>query len=504
MRFQIGSKMLAAAVAVALPIASAHAALSYRGTLQDAGKPAEGTYDIELSLYTAKSGGAVAAGPLILYAVPVHSGRFTTEPAFGPSAETLGATWVGARVRQTGSSEFFALDGRTFANIDSAEGTCSAWSLDGNSGNPAGSFVGTADAQSLIFKTKGQQTGAILLPPSGEPDNGPNIVFGASRNTVGAAYGSTIAGGGSNSGNCGTAVIPCLNGIAGNFSAIGGGIANRVSADSAVVAGGSVNSASGPGATVSGGDGNTASGADSMVGGGGGNLAGAQDSAVLGGNSNIANGPYASVAGGASNQAGNRFSFVAGGAHNYAGGIASFAGGQHALASFDGSFVWSDYSSGFDFIQGTNSPGAKNEFLVRALGGFYFVTATDSSGGNLAGVKLSPGSGSWSSLSDRNFKTSLIGIDAHQVLDGVLALPISTWRYIAQDGVRHIGPMAQDFYAAFDVGEDDRHITEVDASGVALAAIQGLNQKLESDKAALRGELDALRARVDALLAKGK
>jgi hypothetical protein len=39
--------------------------------------------------------------------------------------------------------------------------------------------------------------------------------------------------------------------------------------------------------------------------------------------------------------------------------------------------------------------------------------------------------------------------------------------------------MAQDFYAAFNVGEDDKHISTVDSEGVALVAIQGLNQKVD-------------------------
>ena len=47
--------------------------------------------------------------------------------------------------------------------------------------------------------------------------------------------------------------------------------------------------------------------------------------------------------------------------------------------------------------------------------------------------------------------------------------------------VRHLGPMAQDFKAAFNVGESDTGITTVDADGVALAAIQGLNQKLQDE-----------------------
>jgi hypothetical protein len=81
--------------------------------------------------------------------------------------------------------------------------------------------------------------------------------------------------------------------------------------------------------------------------------------------------------------------------------------------------------------------------------------------------------------SDRNVKRDFTPVNSSDVLDKVAALPISTWSYIADDGVRHLGPMAQDFYAAFNVGMNDKTISMVDADGVALAAIQGLNQKLE-------------------------
>jgi hypothetical protein len=67
------------------------------------------------------------------------------------------------------------------------------------------------------------------------------------------------------------------------------------------------------------------------------------------------------------------------------------------------------------------------------------------------------------------------------ILERVANLPISTWNFKADPEIRHIGPMAQDFQAAFEVGIDDKHIGVVDAQGVALAAIQGLNQKLEAD-----------------------
>src|SRR5262249_48182987 len=73
-------------------------------------------------------------------------------------------------------------------------------------------------------------------------------------------------------------------------------------------------------------------------------------------------------------------------------------------------------------------------------------------------------------------------VDALQVLAQVAHLPIATWNYKSQNaGIRHIGPAAQDFFAAFKVGEDNRHITDIDEGGVALAAIQGLNQKLEAE-----------------------
>ena len=69
--------------------------------------------------------------------------------------------------------------------------------------------------------------------------------------------------------------------------------------------------------------------------------------------------------------------------------------------------------------------------------------------------------------------------------------PMTTWNYKTQaKSIRHVGPMAQDFYASFGVGADDKHITDVDEGGVALAAIQGLNQKVEEQKSELK-ERDA-------------
>jgi hypothetical protein len=120
------------------------------------------------------------------------------------------------------------------------------------------------------------------------------------------------------------------------------------------------------------------------------------------------------------------------------------------------------------------------------------------------GAQLAAGSGTWASLSDRNAKTAIVALDDDAVLAELDALPISRWSYKSERGVRHVGPMAQDFYAAFKVGEDDRHITSIDEDGVALAAIKALhaeNARLRRTTSAqiagLRAEVAALRALVE-------
>lgn len=81
--------------------------------------------------------------------------------------------------------------------------------------------------------------------------------------------------------------------------------------------------------------------------------------------------------------------------------------------------------------------------------------------------------------SDRNAKENFKPVSPQDVLAKVAALPISKWNYKEMPGQPHIGPTAQDFYAAFGLGSSDKTITTVDPDGVALAAIQGLNQKFD-------------------------
>src|SRR4029077_646700 len=88
---------------------------------------------------------------------------------------------------------------------------------------------------------------------------------------------------------------------------------------------------------------------------------------------------------------------------------------------------------------------------------------------------------SFTSSSDRNLKENISPISPREVLDKVAALPITRWNFKEDAATKHVGPMAQDFYAAFAVGPDDTHIATVDEGGVALAAIQGLNEKLQEE-----------------------
>ena len=143
---------------------------------------------------------------------------------------------------------------------------------------------------------------------------------------------------------------------------------------------------------------------------------------------------------------------------------------------------------------------AVNEFAVRANGGVRFIT--DSGSG--AGVGLGSGDVSWNVLSAKDSKENYTHVDAVHILEQVVELPIERWNYRHQDdSVKHIGPYAEDFHAAFGLhGESNRTISSQDLDGVALAAIQGLNLKLTQELADVRAEKQTEIDRLEAELAK--
>jgi len=367
-------------------------------------------------------------------------------------------------------------------------------------------------------------------------NNGSATVSGGSQNTA-SGYVSTIAGGNSNQASGQFAFVGGgQNNTAGkNYASIGGGFGNsatgikatiagggrtndsdantgnRVSDDFGTVGGGGNNQAgdnagANPYATVAGGQQNTASGIASAVGGGNINTASGNSAVVTGGSGNLASGFEAGIAGGFSNTASGQYSFVGGGQNNIASGDNSFAAGKNAKADQNGAMI---------FAAGNVSPWVAfgtNIFEVFASSGatFDFAEPPGTSFVSFhvfAGQLISTSSGAfltnagvWTNASDRNLKTNFEAIDPKDVLDKVAAMPIQQWKYkVERDGKKHIGPMAQDFYAAFGLGDDDKHIGTVDESGVALAAIQGLNQKLEDELRQKDARLSAQRRQIELL-----
>lgn len=344
-------------------------------------------------------------------------------------------------------------------------------------------------------------------------------VGGGNVNVANGSY-TTISGG---SGNLATGRISTIGGGTRNqtqsaYATIGGGTYNLAIGGTSTIAGGAQNHTPGIGSAIGGGAGNNAAGLQSTIAGGLGNQTTDNYSVVTGGRANLAgNGindledrPYASVGGGYGNQAGGSYATVPGGYGNQALGNYAFAAGNRAKIAGEhpGVFLFAD-SNKFDFTS-----SAPNEFAARATGGVRFVTAIDGGGVPLAGVRLAQGSGTWETLSDRDTKTTILPVNGMQVLDALMKVPVNTWQYVGQPGsVQHMGPMAQDFYAVYGLGQDEHYIASVDADGVALASVQGLYQvvleknaqieALSAETAQQREQLERLDERISRLEQEG-
>lgn len=118
------------------------------------------------------------------------------------------------------------------------------------------------------------------------------------------------------------------------------------------------------------------------------------------------------------------------------------------------------------------------DFFVSPIGAAT-ITLTLTTAGNMTIL------GTLTQGSDRNTKADIEGVDPAEVLAKVAGLPIATWRY-KDDQATHVGPMAQDFYAAFGLGADDKHIAPADMAGLGLAAIQALKADVAEKEARIR------------------
>ncbi len=159
------------------------------------------------------------------------------------------------------------------------------------------------------------------------------------------------------------------------------------------------------------------------------------------------------------------------GQYSVASGENSVTMGYHANSNnMKGSFVYSDYSSTTVFATAT----APNQFMVKAAGGTIFYSNSTLT----TGVSLPAGGGAWQTLSDKHKKEHFRKVNAETILKKIADIEINSWNYKSQsEDIRHIGPMAQDFYAAFGFGENNTTITTTDLDGVNLIAIQALAKR---------------------------
>jgi hypothetical protein len=418
--------------------------VGYQGQLYDGGVLASANYDLTFTFYNVLTGGAPLAPPATVNPVAVNNGLFTVHFGASPSLFNLGvggARFVEIAARPSGSTGNYTVlaprqlltqtpyailaqtaDGVQANSVTAAGiapnqvvkslnglqdsvvlaagsnlglitngntltlfgtggggGVSNAWLLTGNAGTTPGlNYVGTPDNQPLELHVHGQR--ALLLQPDNTGSGSPNIIGGSPNNSVSAAIGATIGGGGGSATSSANSVSSGYGTVAGGLgNTASGGLAGTATANT--VSGGGNNTASGGFATVGGGFGNGASGYEAAVGGGVNNHATASSATVSGGNFNTASANGAFVGGGgfdgnatAGNQAAGNVSVVGGGIANLAGAdYAVVSGGQNNSASGQSSFVGggqSNNAAGFFSTVGggqTNSAAGQNSVVGGGL-----------------------------------------------------------------------------------------------------------------------------------------
>jgi hypothetical protein len=476
---------------------------TYEGHLTNSDdSPAGGVYDFVFKLHDSLTGTGLVGNPLVMDNVPVTAGVYRVELDFGrgiftgyvrylevgvrPGSSGGPYTTISLRQRLPAAPYALALPGLWTQPNSISPNLIGGDSANGMTTGVAGGTIAGGGAKGfsqritddfgVISGGRNNQAGDNAGTTS---DGAYATVAGGLANIAGSAY-TTVGGG-------------WLNTATGAFSSIGGGSQNRSDGLYATVSGGLDNGAGGVEAFVGGGWLNRANAPYAAISGGYSNQADDVYSTIGGGSYNSAHGAWAVTGGGYSNSTGGAYSVIPGGRDNLAQGDYSFAAGYGAQANASGCFVWADASK-------IDLPcNDANRFMARANGGVYFFTSPDLN----SGAALPPGSGSWATWSDREAKANFAPVDSQEVLARLSQLPIQTWNYKTQaPSIRHIGPTAQDFQAAFGVGEDDRHISTVDADGVTMAAIQGLYELTQEQAAQIevqQGQITALEARLAAL-----
>lgn len=319
-------------------------AFTYQGRLFDNGNPANGNYNLRLTLYDGNVTGNVVSGPLTNAPVTVSNGLFTVMLDFGSNAFTGPARWLQIDASTNSASPLYtpliprqqltpapyAIYAETSGSANTVVGGGGAgWSLTGNDGSAA--FLGTTNNYPLRLFVN--NLGAADFWPYA--NGNVSVALGTySAFSVLGNGGDFIAAGGYSG---------APNVIYTDYSSIGGGYDNRINLYS-------------PESVIAGGSGHRITGSSGTIGGGGYNT--------------ISN---ASVG------------TIPGGANNLVSGDYGFAAGHSAQVLHSGAFVWAD-NSGSSFASTSN-----NQFSVRANGGVRFVTG--GAGMTIDGVQVGAGGG---------------------------------------------------------------------------------------------------------------
>jgi hypothetical protein len=501
-------------------VAAISTEFSYQGRLTDSSVTGvvTGSYDFQFTLWDSETGGCQNGVAVTKSAVSVTGGVFSTQLDFGNEFPGVDR-WLEISVKKPADASYTTLSPRQkigavpyaiqAANVSTASGNTVVTAINDTATTGSISAEKISEGVAKIGVTEQSSTSIDLTAPliniKSIFDDGNTLPSDVGRFRVGRD-GSLLASGRHLSGAIpATGLGTRLMWFPGKSAFRAGFVASDEWDDANVgnysFAGGGRNIAKGI-ATVAFGRLNKAMGSDNIAMGYS-NIVDAPGGAAIG-VYNICTG-YLCLSLGYENFSIGAYS-VALGNNNVAAGNNSFAIGSNAStcvtpldftgtyptcgSTADGAFVWSDGGL-------TVQAQAGREFRARAFGGFRFRTSEAANAAvgvdSNIGCDLDTNSSTWTCASSRSIKENFNPVNGEDILGRLKKMPMTTWNFIGEQGTpRHLGPVAEDFFKAFELGKSEKSIGVQDLAGVSLAATKALEERT----AKLQAENDALRLQV--------
>jgi hypothetical protein len=526
MRSGLVATVLLVCLLWSLPAHAQTSAFTYQGRITDGVSAANGPYDLQFALFTLSSGGAQVGGTLTQASVTVSNGTFTVQLDFGdvfPGVDRF----LEIRIKKPAEGLYTTLTPRQrITSAPYAVRALSASTLPASAGNNIITAINDAATGITINENRLSisTTGFVRINPVSQQVSPSDFANGSDplldlrgTHNDGAAYvsdfkflhsgGFVMSGYARDVGNttgcasfipatgAGTRFMwhPCRGSVRFGRAPIGPGSTtwDDANMDDFTFAGGNQVIASDYGAFAYG-DQVTVSSTVGVGFGSGVTVSGTAGFSA--GASNVCSG-FTCVAIGYSLRATGQGSVALGYRTAAAGDYTVALGHRAATCSLGadgmcvagterrGSFVWGDEVTTFTSVADHLQSQADNEFRIRAKGGVRLrVSAaannnTPGAGGNV-GCDLTVAVPSWTCASSRDVKENFADVDGESVLRNLRRMPVSTFSYTGDSGkTRHLGPVAEDFYAAFALGDSDKSINAQNMAGVSLAAVKALEDR---------------------------